>query len=258
MSKLDVTEYRINNQGFGKKIRFAIVSDLHSKGGTPIESIVNVLKNKHPDYILCPGDIFERLDGSEKQHKAAGLELLRNAAEIATTFYSIGNHENGGICSWNAIKWWRIDCIPKYYDAQELDEIGKTGAVFLDDGLVIEDGIAFGGLSSGLINKERRPDLEWLDEFCALDCPKVLLCHHPEYYEKYLADKNIDLIVSGHAHGGQWRIFGRGVFAPGQGIFPKYTAGVHFGRLVISRGLKSSKTIPRIFNRPEIVIIDVE
>ena len=258
MSKLDVTEYCIKSKGFDKKIRFAIVSDLHSQDYTQVDKIISVLKEAHPDYVLCPGDIFERLDGSDKHHKKAGFELLCAAANIAPTFYSVGNHENGGVCSWNAFKWMRIDCIPKYYDSAELDKISKTGAVFLDDGFAIKDGIAFGGLSSGLINQERRPNIDWLDEFCACDCPKVLLCHHPEYYKKYLSDKNLDLIVSGHAHGGQWRIFGRGVFAPGQGIFPKYTSGIHFGRLVISRGLKPSGKIPRIFNRPELVIIDVE
>ena len=85
----------------------------------------------------------------------------------------------------------------------------------------------------------------------------MLLCHHPEYYKKYLYNKDIDLIVSGHAHGGQWRIFGRGVFAPGQGLFPKYTSGVHDGRLVISKGIKPSGRIPRIFNTPEVVIVEI-
>ena len=84
----------------------------------------------------------------------------------------------------------------------------------------------------------------------------MLLCHHPEYYEKYLKDRPIDLIVSGHAHGGQWRFFGRGVLAPGQGLFPKYTYGVHDDRLVIGTGLKKgSVLIPRLFNSPEVVFI---
>ena len=87
--------------------------------------------------------------------------------------------------------------------------------------------------------------------------PKVLICHHPEYYPKYLKDMPIDIIVSGHAHGGQWRFFGRGVFAPGQGLFPKYTSGVYDGRLVVSRGLKKTIIPPRIFNPREVVIIDV-
>ena len=61
--------------------------------------------------------------------------------------------------------------------------------------------------------------------------------------------------MSGHAHGGQWRIFGRGVYAPGQGIFPKYTSGVIDGRCVISRGLSNHTHVPRIFNPPELVMV---
>ena len=74
----------------------------------------------------------------------------------------------------------------------------------------------------------------------------------------HIKQQDIDLVVSGHAHGGQWRFFGRGVFAPGQGLFPKYTAGVHDDRLVISRGLKKTVMPPRIFNPLEIVVIDIE
>lgn len=258
MSKLETTQYRLKNNAFGRKIKFAVVADLHSRINSDVAEAIEILKRERPDYILMPGDIFERLDGSETEHKAAGFELIGKACEIAPVFYSIGNHENGGTCSWNAFKWMKIECIPRYYDSGELDRIWDTGAVLLDDGFVVEDGIAFGGLSSGLINKERKPCLDWLDDFCACDCPKVLLCHHPEYYKKYLCGKDIDLIVSGHAHGGQWRVFGRGVFAPGQGIFPKYTSGVHDGKFVISRGLKPSGRIPRIFNRPEVVIVNVE
>ena len=257
MGKIETLEYKLNTVAFGKKLKFAIVCDLHSRVNTDVDAVIDILKNEKPEYILMPGDIFERLDGSEKEHKRAGFSLLERAVEIAPVFYSVGNHENGGISSWNILKWMRIECIPKYFDAQELDAIWNTGATFLDDGFVIEDGIAFGGLSSGLINQGRKPCLDWLDEFCMLECPKVLLCHHPEYYEKYLKNRNIDLIVSGHAHGGQWRIFGRGVFAPGQGLFPKYTSGVHDGRFVISKGLKKGGRIPRIFNRPEVVIISV-
>ena len=86
---------------------------------------------------------------------------------------------------------------------------------------------------------------------------KILLCHHPEYYKTYLKDKKIDLIVAGHAHGGQWRLGRLAAFAPGQGIFPKYTKGVYDKRLVVSTGLKKSGRIPRIFNKPEIVYINI-
>ncbi len=257
MYRLVTTEYHLSMPKLGRHVSFAVVADLHSKRTTEIQKIIDALTQKSLDYILMPGDIFERLDGSLPEGKTKGFELLAAASAIAPTFYSFGNHENGGTSSWNKIKWYKIKSIPKYYDPVELDRIKACGVTALDDAFTVADGIAFGGLSSGLINERRVPDVSWLDDFCALDCPKVLLCHHPEYYKKYLKGRDIDLIVSGHAHGGQWRVFGRGVFAPGQGIFPKYTSGVHDGRLVVSRGLKPSGMIPRIFNLPEVVFIEV-
>ena len=66
----------------------------------------------------------------------------------------------------------------------------------------------------------------------------------------------IDLTLSGHAHGGQWRFFGRGVFSPGQGLFPKYTSGMYDGgRFIVGRGLGNPIIIPRIFNSPEVLVI---
>ncbi len=257
MYKLSVTEYSVNIPSLSG-LCFALISDLHSKEGREVEAIINALKEKKPDYILAPGDIFERLDGSNAQGTASGFELLSEAAKIAPTLYSFGNHENGGIRSWNKLKWCAIKSIPKYYDAEQIARLKDIGVHVLDDEFITLDGIVFGGLSSGLINEHREPNTSWLDDFCSRSEAKVLLCHHPEYYKKYLADKNIDLIVAGHAHGGQWRFFGRGVFAPGQGLFPKYTSGVHDSRLVVSRGLKPSGHIPRIFNTPEIVFVNVK
>ena len=86
----------------------------------------------------------------------------------------------------------------------------------------------------------------------------LLLCHHPEYFDRYLRDYPIDLTVSGHAHGGQWRVFGRGVYAPDQGLFPKYTSGLHEDRLVISRGVANTVPFaPRLFNPCEVVTVEV-
>ena len=139
-----------------------------------------------------------------------------------------------------------------------MNKIKESGVNLLLDEYVIYDGIAFGGLASGLVRDNGEPDVEFLHRFANLQEPKVLICHHPEYYTKYIKKLSIDLIVSGHAHGGQWRFFGRGVFAPGQGLFPKYTSGVYDDRLVVSKGLKKTTIPPRIFNKPEVVIIDVK
>ena len=257
MGAFVTTEYALKLDNVGRKLTLALLSDLHSSPSTDVSAMISLLREKRPDYILMPGDIFERLDGNRTEWTLAGLELMRGASEIAPAMYSFGNHENGGLQSWNLFKWRKKYFLPKYFSPQELDLIFDSGATVLDDAYVIEDGIAFGGLTSGFINQGRKPNIDWLDNFCALNCPKILLCHHPEYYEKYLKDKNIDLIVSGHAHGGQWRFFDRGLFAPGQGIFPKYTSGVHDGRFVVSRGLKDGGKIPRIFNRPEIIFLKI-
>ena len=99
------------------------------------------------------------------------------------------------------------------------------------------------------------PLLDWLDAFCAEPGFHVLLCHHPEYYPRYLRARGIELILSGHAHGGQIRLFGQGLFSPGQGIFPKLTSGVTDGRLVVSRGLANCQIVPRLFNPPVLVYI---
>ena len=251
---MKIRSYRLSEERFGRRIRFALVSDLH--GEDPEAALVG-LRQAEPDYILMPGDILETLDGTESLARTRGLRLLTEAAKIAPVFYCTGNHEDGGIRSW---------CTPRkkrkkgrYYPDSDRALIRESGAILLEDGYVIRDGIAFGGLQSGLVLEKEAPSLEWLKEFAALDCPKVLLCHHPEYYEKYLKELSLSLIVSGHAHGGQWRFFGRGVFAPGQGIFPKYTRGVYDGRLVVGTGLKrGSILIPRFFNPTELVLIEGE
>ena len=99
------------------------------------------------------------------------------------------------------------------------------------------------------------PDLAWLKDFEQQDGFKILLCHHPEYRDRYLKDMKIDLILSGHAHGGQIRFAGQGLFAPGQGLFPKYTSGM-YGNLVVSRGLANTAGfIPRLGNPTEIVYL---
>ena len=255
MSKVfDTTFYKIESHSFDKSYRFAVVADLHAS--IP-DGLYGEICRLAPDFILMPGDTFERLDGSQSERNESAYRFVERISNIAPVLISVGNHENGGLASWNAFKWFRIESIPKYYSPQDKKRLSKLDARFLDDSFEIVNGVAFGGLSSGLINEGKRPCLDWLEDFKRLSYPKVLLCHHPEYYKKYLSRLSVDLVVSGHAHGGQWRFFGRGVFAPGQGLFPKYTSGVHNGRQVISRGLKCGGHIPRFFNRPELVIIDV-
>ena len=112
--------------------------------------------------------------------------------------------------------------------------------------------------------KMQEQDYAWLDTFVQVPRYRILLSHHPEYWcleEPMLSNRDIDLVLSGHAHGGQFRLFGQGFFAPGQGWFPKYTSGIHHGkhgRMIISKGMANTvKFAPRLFNPTEVVYIEV-
>ncbi len=239
------THYRIHRTG--EMIRIALVADLHDRKYT---KLLREIKKASPDMIAIAGDLMNENDNGvtipdEQQY---ALDFLADAVKIAPTFYSFGNHE-------------RVVNKPKTWAA-----VKKSGIVMLDNAYIAWHGIWIGGMSSAdtpyphnrnELTVHRVPDLTWLKEFNALNGFKILLCHHPEYYSRYLSHTSIDLILSGHAHGGQWRIFGRGFYAPGQGFFPKLTSGVHDGRLVISRGLANMVKLPRILNPKELVIVDV-
>lgn len=264
---MKITRYRLNSDGApalhtgweerhpGIHFRAAVVADLHD---APYQPLLPLLREIRPDMIFLPGDLTENLT----QDKIApdgrpGLAFLTEAASIAPTFYAWGNHETGA----GHINLKRLEREPIPQRPVLLNWIRRirdSGALLLDETYTTYHGLVLGGMRSGLLEPGRKPNCDWLDGFCAAPGYHILLCHHPEYFDRYLRDLPIDLFVSGHAHGGQWRIFGRGVFAPDQGLFPKYTGGVHEGRLVISRGVTNTVSpIPRLFNPREIVVIEV-
>ena len=257
-----LTRYRLSDRGTGVSFRAAVVADLHDR---PCKKLLPLLREQKPDLILIPGDLCERLDEDRLHDETLpkpsrpGLELLSEFSAIAPTFYSFGNHEISACHS--AIYRAKIaqKPLPKPAIAREwLDKIEASGVTLLRQNFVSWNGLCIGGLGSGLLNPAWKPDLDFLDDFAAADGYKLLLCHHPEYFDRYLRPYPIDLVVSGHAHGGQWRIFGRGVYAPDQHLFPKYTSGVHEERLVISRGVVNSvPAVPRFFNPCELVMIEV-
>lgn len=104
-----------------------------------------------------------------------------------------------------------------------------------------------------------KPDTSWLHDFAASSGYHILLSHHPEYYP--FIPSSIDLVLSGHAHGGQWNYYSfkdrrwKGIFAPGQGLFPKYTSGM-YGKMIVSRGLANTTWVPRICNPTEVVYVN--
>ena len=241
----------------------ALLADIHNRD---MSAAIDSLRFHMPDIILIAGDLIygkPKGTGLLMTESKNSLRFLSACSKTAPTYISLGNHE-------------------KLLSAQDLKIIRSTGCYVLDNRW-IEHRIGkqlfqIGGLTSArcleyreyrnnLDTKERYPlpqseknthpipDLEWLKEFEKKPGYRILLSHHPEYYPLYLRERSIDLICSGHAHGGQIRIFDQGLYAPGQGIFPKYTSGVHDGRFVVTRGLSNTTIIPRINNPTEIVYL---
>ena len=247
-SPMQTTHYSISAPNSKLHLRLAVVSDLH---GCPYTEVIERLRAEMPDLILIPGDLTD--DEGLRDPENAAYAFLRECVAIAPTYYSLGNHE---LACYHKGNPWRHP-IPRPLSDDICQRIAKTGAVLLDNESVAVGVLRICGLTSGINGKKNEPDTKALERFSKESGYRILLCHHPEYFMPYIKDTGIELTVSGHAHGGQWRFFGRGTYAPGQGIFPKYTAGVLENRCVISRGLGNHTRIPRILNPTELVIIDV-
>ena len=238
---MKITRYSVPAR-LSRPVTVALATDLHGRDGA---EAVRAIGREGTDLIAVAGDVAGKSDHGRNGPLSNSVEFLKNCSALAPTYFSPGNHE--------------ADLSPAEFDA-----LLGAGAVVLDDSFVRAGELTVGGLTSGYLRarpgrrlKETpRPDLSFIRRLAREKGYKLLLCHHPEYYPAYLRDAEIDLILAGHAHGGQWRIFGRGLFAPGQGILPKYTSGVHDGRLVISRGLANTFfPVPRLFNRTELVFV---
>ncbi len=251
--------------------RLALVADLHN---TPGGEALAALRRREPELILVAGDVIygcRPTDGrSLLDTQANVLPFLRACAGIAPCFVSLGNHE-------------------LLLDEADLRALAETGATVLDNAFTRWRGCVIGGLSSGYAMDYRRhvaslppeeraaeryppcpgleglsgvqaaarlkPDTAWLDAFTQAGGWHILLCHHPEYWP-LLRGRPIELVCSGHAHGGQVRLFGQGLFSPGQGILPRYTRGLYEGRLLVSAGLANTVRVPRLFNPPELVFAE--
>ena len=233
-------------------VRLLLLSDLHNE---LFDSAA--LREEKADLICVCGDVFYSFHPLSVQRNV--LPFLRSCAEHAPTLFSLGNHEQA-------------------ITGEEIKRIEGTGAVVLDNRWVeMEIGnrrVVVGGLSSGYATAyrkwraenpgrekpergeitDRHPETGWLDSFAAAPGYHILLSHHPEYYP--LVMEHADLVLCGHAHGGQWRIGRKGVYAPGQGIWPKWTKGIYDGRMVVSAGLSNPEKVPRLFNPTEIVIVE--
>ena len=251
---MKIQNYWFKSDKIPAHVRIALVADLHSKDA---KHVIAAVEKVSPDVICIPGDLTEALDGTMEERNTYGFAALRAFCGIAPVYYAPGNHEIGA-CHGHMNKLPPDASAQGQITQENRMRILECGAHFLENSYTEWQGIVIGGLGSGMLEGDKKPRVDDLNDFFAHQGYKILLCHHPEYYAKYLRDRDVDMVLSGHAHGGQWRIFGRGVYAPDQGLFPKYTSGVHEGKLVISRGVSNTAgIIPRFFNPREVVCIHI-
>ena len=252
---LMVTELTIKNEeipfGFSG-FRIAQISDLHNaEFGKENEKLLSMLKECEPDMILITGDLID----SRRTDIETGISFAKEAVLMAPTYYVTGNHEA------------RIEEYEEMIAGLE-----KAGVYILDNEAVevenFGDRIAVAGMKDPsfvtdyLFGDSQTVAKNALAEFISdEDIYTVLLSHRPELFETYV-ECGADLVFSGHAHGGQFRIpFVGGIVAPNQGLFPKYDAGVYSKEgtyMIVSRGIGNSILPFRINNRPEIVLVELQ
>ena len=251
-SGLTVKKYAIGTEKLeaGTSMRVVLLADLHSHvyGGDQ-SPLVSKILGQDPDIILLAGDIAD-----DRVSIEGALLLLEGIKDAAPVFYVSGNHE-----------YWSGDIrgikeAVRGYGATVLEDEYREIAI---DGVpLIVAGIDDPEWARYEYKASRKPMDEAFEGLAAKKQYKILVAHRPEMIESY-KKYPFDLVVSGHAHGGQVRIpfLLNGLVAPNQGWFPKYAGGVYrHGDLihVVSRGLSFNPRLPRIFNPPEIVVIDIE
>ena len=252
--------------------RLALLADPHGRNPAPV---LSSLHRHRPDLICIAGDFvygtWPENNRSPLDTQPHVLPFLSGCAGIAPTFLSLGNHE-------------------QMLDEEDEKTIEKTGVTVLENDWIEKDGVVIGGLTSAYVTDYRKatgalrttkdrypkkesieglkglqtasqhvPETDWLDSYAAAPGFHILISHHPEYFP--LVPSSVQLMLSGHAHGGQWAYYSFkrkrmcGLFAPGQGWLPAYTKGVYDGRLVVSAGLSNTAPIPRLFNPTEVVYL---
>lgn len=245
--RLILRTYTVVSPKLTAEVRLAVVTDFHSSDNA--DDVVAMVTSCAPDAVLMVGDMFD--DDIANRPTERTLSLMRQLSAQYPCYYVSGNHE-----AWTG----EMDAL-----YQQTEEAGVT-VLRMSSGVLTVRGqrIALCGIPdpyemvfSGAPDTEEqlRQAMENVD---SADFT-VLLAHRPELLAKY-AQFPLDLVVSGHAHGGQVRIPGvlNGLYAPNQGWFPKLAGGAYTQdgtTLIVSRGLAVRTWLPRIFNRPEVVLV---
>lgn len=243
-SRLIIRNYKYSDPRISN-LRLLLITDLHGcYYGPNQQQLVQAIEQINPDLILLGGDIID-----DKIPEQNSVILLRQIGSRYPCYYVSGNHEywRGDI---QTIKTTVANCGITILagDVETLTVNGNT--------------INVCGIDDPAFNPQRMlTQLKNVGQKINNPHFSVLLTHRPEHIDSYL-NYDFDLILAGHAHGGQWRIpfLINGIYAPNQGLFPKYAGGAYQfddTTFIVSRGLaRESTKVPRFFNRPELVVID--
>ena len=253
---IEITKHKYTNNKLPNDFngfRILHVSDFHNKNFHG--RLINKMKEINPDIIVITGDLIDR----RRTNLKVAEEFIKKAVKTAPTYYVSGNHEQ------LSEHYTKLKEILKKYNVINMDDsyitLNKKGGK-----------IGLTGVAAPVQIKNEKDEkfmdndsyikniLENLSQNSHADF-NILIAHRPEQIHIY-KEFDFDLIFSGHAHGGQIRIpFVGGILSPNQGFFPKYSEGIHKENstsMVVSRGLGNSLFPFRIFNRPELVVVDLK
>lgn len=252
---LELNTYTITSSRLPKSFdgyRIAHVSDLHNaQMGEDNKKLLQMLQEAEPDIIAITGDLID----SRNTKVDIALQFVQEALKIAPCYYVTGNHEA------------RVNAYDELKNA-----MASAGVIILEDAsreiFISDDSITLLGVNDPSFQtdyllgaSESVMNSKLTNLYTNGERFTILLSHRPELFETY-RDYDIDLILSGHAHGGQIRIpFIGGIVAPNQGWFPEFDAGIYTEgntNMVVSRGVGNSLFPFRINNRPEVILVELK
>ena len=254
--KLDITEYNLESDNLPEsfnELKIIHLSDLHNtEFGKDNEKLLRIIKEQEPDAVFVTGDT---IDGFYTNIQIP-INLFKEILKICDVYFVVGNHES------------RVNT---NIHTEFIDTLSEIGVIVLkDDSAYIEKDveriqvIGLKDASDYKIDYSEDYTEKITETINILDDKNtfsILLSHHPELFPEY-KNTDIDLVFSGHAHGGQFRLpFIGGIIAPEQGLFPEYDAGVFSENnttMVVSRGLGNSIIPVRINNSPEVVVFTLK
>lgn len=243
VSQVEITDAEVPDAFIDFKI--AHLSDIHDKNWG--ETLIAPIQEENPDIIVITGDL---IDSNEPDIYSASL-LIEELNKIVPIYFVTGNHE-----AWSG-----------HYDTLKESLLNQSVNILDNEAIVLQrngEELLLLGLKDSAFATEDEHSLtiearvqELSGQF---DGFKLLLAHRPELFESYVRN-DLNLVLSGHAHGGQFRLpFIGGLIAPDQGLFPEYTSGVYEKnktKMVVSRGLGNSIIPLRFNNRPELIFIEL-